>query len=84
MPICDACRTDRPVEMFRARMDKKSGLHTTCNRCHAAQQRKRRGGLRRLILEVPDDLRGPVSDLLDKSGETPAEFVEGLVRQHIR
>lgn len=82
MPLCDCCHVDRPAEMFRP-YPSRATLHTTCNRCHAAQQRARRGGLKQLTLILPDDLRGLVTDLLDKTGETPGELVERLVRQEI-
>jgi len=81
--ICDGCHIDRPSAQFRPYAAARGGLHSTCNRCHAAQQRQRRGGLRRLILDMPLDLRAPVQSLLSKTGETPGEMVERLVRREL-
>lgn len=80
MKTCSRCGRNLHISRFRASSQTPDKLAYECNACHSAYNRKQRGGLKKLELVLPEDLREQVEALLESEGETPAEFVERLVR----
>lgn len=81
MKNCTNCDKPRDESEFRADHNTPDGLAYECKRCHAANERRRRGGLRRMIIDLPDDLREPIEVILEREDMTPAELLESLLRE---
>lgn len=83
MKTCTKCGRERDETLYRADHNTPDGLAYECSRCHAANERKRRGGLKRMIIDLPEDMRVPIEAILEAQDMTPAELLEELLRQRL-
>lgn len=83
MKTCTKCGKSRDESEYRTDANTPDTLAYECKRCHAANERRRRGGLRRMMIDLPDDLRAPIERILEEEDKTPAELLEELLRTRL-